>query len=151
MPQLLDSIHLSYIMMMGLKTRNTLIERWCSMNEPATLPEAHVDEVCKRGQGEKTCSFLGHGDGYICYKGSMFEHTIRIRRPKMKAQGDNCSGPPNFSLLTAQASQAEEVPLPKDHVQCGTCKRAFVPSPLDDYYGGTTERDGKCFACLFGS
>ncbi|MBU6231096.1 MAG: hypothetical protein KGI45_01080 [Patescibacteria group bacterium] len=66
------------------------------MNEPTPLSEDRVKTLCKMGRGPDTCSFLIAGTGMCCAKGSVFEQAILERRPTMKAQGDNCSGPPEF-------------------------------------------------------
>ena len=65
------------------------------------LSEDHIQNVCKSGKGEATCSFLGvvPGTGFSCLKGTSIEAIIFQRRAtgEMKAQGNNCSGPPNFT------------------------------------------------------
>lgn len=66
------------------------------------VPAGYEEAVCRMGQGEATCSFLTVGPGgnsmYGCAKGSELERTIKQRRAagSMRAQGDNCSGPPAF-------------------------------------------------------
>ncbi|GEM_PF-2275102 len=69
------------------------------MNEPTKLDETRIKTLCKSGQGRLTCSFLAMAapHGMCCAKGTAFESAIRSRRPTMKAQGDNCSGPPDFT------------------------------------------------------
>ena len=67
------------------------------MNE-ASIPTEHL-KVCQLNQGPKTCAFLAFGEGvYFCAKGGALEKMIRGRLAsgQMKAQGDNCSGPPVF-------------------------------------------------------
>ena len=70
-----------------------------SFHDPVALPVGYEAAVCKIGQGEATCSFLGiTGKGTRCLKGSSFDSQIRERRTKgtMRSKGDNCSGPPDF-------------------------------------------------------
>ena len=67
------------------------------------LSEEHVKEICKMGRGPKTCAFLiMSGKGFECGKGSGVEPCIRMRIAEgiMTAKGNNCSGPPNFALLS---------------------------------------------------
>jgi hypothetical protein len=71
--------------------------------DPVPVPNGHETSVCKKGQGELTCSFLGLSsrDGHLvyeCLKGSSLESAIRgrLREGSMKSKGDNCSGPPDF-------------------------------------------------------
>ncbi len=61
------------------------------------LDEKQIKNVCRPGQGAKTCSFLLAGpDGMECAKGTPLEGMIWARRSTMNAKGENCSGPPNF-------------------------------------------------------
>lgn len=65
------------------------------------LPPNYEDTVCKPRKGEETCSFLGMtGKGFHCLKNSSWEKEIRQRRSEgsMGAKGDNCSGPPDFTV-----------------------------------------------------
>ena len=85
----------------------------CMMNEmfssspqnadPSPLPAGYETEVCKLGAGKDTCAFLAIAPGGTrCVKGSGIEATIRtrLRDGSMGAQGDNCSGPPDFTPNT---------------------------------------------------
>ncbi len=69
------------------------------------VDEARMQTLCKRGKGSETCSFLAleGGAGFVCAKGSDIESIIRRRREEksMRALGDNCSGPPNFTPTPA--------------------------------------------------
>ena len=68
-----------------------------------SLPDKHVDKVCKFGKGAETCSFLALGhDGLSCLKGGSLEGLIRGRRAQktIRAMGDNCSGSPHFSTTS---------------------------------------------------
>ena len=74
-----------------------------TFRDPTPVPD---ETICKKGQGEKTCSFLGveplaHGARLVCLKGSGFESNILKRRSEgsMCAKGDNCSGPPSFAVV----------------------------------------------------
>ena len=65
------------------------------------LSDDHVKDVCRRGQGAATCSFLVVTSGWHCAKEPEFQsvyQTIAVRRftESMNAMGDNCSGPPDF-------------------------------------------------------
>ena len=68
--------------------------------EPAPIPSAYESEVCKADQGESACRFLGFipGEGSVCLKRTAYEAKIarRLSRGTMEAQGDNCSGQPDF-------------------------------------------------------
>ena len=68
------------------------------MNNPTPISKKHVTDVCKLGQGPKTCAFLGISEGPTCLKDSELEDLIRTRleNGSMAAKGDNCSGPPDF-------------------------------------------------------
>ena len=69
------------------------------------MDDNHVQNVCRIGQGKKCCSFLiasGEGEGFACAKEdehlAIFTEILRKRIAKtIKAQGDNCSGPPSFN------------------------------------------------------
>jgi hypothetical protein len=64
------------------------------------LTDKHAQNVCRIGQGERTCSFLANGaNGWECLKGTSLEAHILSRRAKMVAKGDNCSGPPHFAMF----------------------------------------------------
>lgn len=68
-------------------------------SEAHPLPSGYSKAICRQGKGDATCKFLGTlPDGLCCLKGSSFEHHIRERQGSMGAQGDNCSGPPNFTV-----------------------------------------------------
>lgn len=68
---------------------------------PLPVPFGYEKTVCKVGEGSTTCRFCAASNGaYTCTKGTYIEATIRARADgsePMTAQGDNCSGPPNFS------------------------------------------------------
>jgi hypothetical protein len=64
---------------------------------PVSVSVAHMEKVCKPGKGAETCIFLLMGEVWKCAKGSDFQAEILKRRPTMKSQGDNCSGPPGFT------------------------------------------------------
>jgi hypothetical protein len=78
-----------------------LVAKALSKPSSSPLPSNYEDTVCKRGKGEETCSFLGMtGKGFHCLKNSSWEKEIKQRRSEgsMNAKGDNCSGPPNFTV-----------------------------------------------------
>ncbi|MEK7640376.1 MAG: hypothetical protein AAB389_00040 [Patescibacteria group bacterium] len=65
------------------------------------LSDKQVEKVCGLGKGEKTCSFLTMSAyGFECAKKTAIEKIIKERREAgtMNAQGNNCSGPPNFAM-----------------------------------------------------
>lgn len=68
--------------------------------DPRDLTYEHVVNVCALGQGVACCAFLTHGPtGWTCAKAlPAIRATIRVRLAagSMVAQGDNCSGPPDF-------------------------------------------------------
>jgi hypothetical protein len=71
------------------------------LGEPSKLPLGYDENVCKKGRDELTCSFLGFaGTGFSCLKGSSFEFTILQKKAEgsMGSKGDNCSGPPDFTV-----------------------------------------------------
>lgn len=75
-----------------------------SKKEPVAIPEGYRDTVCKMGQGGATCSFLMFGGSqFECAKGSPFESNIRqrLKEGSIRAVGDNCSGPPDFTPTKA--------------------------------------------------
>lgn len=73
------------------------------------MNDQHAKDICKIGQGPECCSFLMMGaGGWQCAKDDPFmESQIIMRRPTMKAKGDNC---PGFviSALVTPASEGEE-------------------------------------------
>ncbi len=67
------------------------------------LPKDYLENVCRFGKGSLTCSFLAMGsEGLSCLKGHPLESIIRQRREAgtIRAKGDNCSGPPVFTIST---------------------------------------------------
>jgi len=71
-----------------------------SQKDPVPISETHIHSVCKTNQGETTCKFLAMASsGMVCAKHSILEGNILSRAGTMLAQGDNCSGPPNFETL----------------------------------------------------
>lgn len=70
------------------------------MSRETKLTDDQVKSLCQPSS-ESTCSFLTMtADGWACAKGSDMELSIRARRSSMRAQGDNCSGPPEFIPIT---------------------------------------------------
>lgn len=69
------------------------------MNE--TLSKEQMENICRVGQGKETCAFLiMTPDGMSCAKGTDSEKILSFRREtgQMRAQGDNCSGPPEYKF-----------------------------------------------------
>lgn len=65
---------------------------------PTRVLDLWVNKACQPGKGPLTCKYLMFGEaGYMCAKGSTFQAFIDTR--SLKAQGDNCSGPPDFQPL----------------------------------------------------
>ena len=115
------------------------------MSDPVILGEKQVREVCRFGQGGKTCRFLINRGDYCCAKSTGLEVIIRRRSAGWEAQGENCSGPPHFTSL----DQGLALPvIPDGYVMCKVCKRVYVCTPVDDYYNNTTNSDGMCNECL---
>lgn len=57
-------------------------------------------DVCLLGKGVTCCSYVGAGkDGLVCLKDTPHHMEMFRRRMTgdMKAMGDNCSGPPDFT------------------------------------------------------
>jgi hypothetical protein len=80
------------------------------MSETLTTPTA----FCRPGEGAACCAFLmlnteATGHDLVCAKGTNMEEFLRMRREtkKLKAQGDNCSGPPNFTPASAAGRERE--------------------------------------------
>lgn len=60
----------------------------------------HLQQVCRPGAGSQTCAYLMLSNaGFQCAKGGVAQMYIDLRLAEgtMKAIGDNCSGPPNFT------------------------------------------------------
>ncbi|MBI4118341.1 MAG: hypothetical protein HY455_02315 [Parcubacteria group bacterium] len=57
--------------------------------------EQHVREVCKLGQGEKSCRYLAMGGrgGWTCLRAKQKEYLDgRVANGQLQAKGDNCEG-----------------------------------------------------------
>lgn len=67
-------------------------------NPVAVTDEKRLNDVCRLKKGRETCRYLAmHPDlGMACAKGSNLQSAIDQRVSGMRAQGDNCSGPPDF-------------------------------------------------------
>jgi hypothetical protein len=77
---------------------------------PTPVSNHRRDTVCGFGKAVETCSFLGMGpEGWCCFKASNFEGMIMERRflGTIKAMGDNCSGPPDFTIETPKKAEVE--------------------------------------------
>lgn len=69
--------------------------------------EAHLNKVCRHGQGASACKFLAVGGkaGPLCMKANVgFKQAHFYRKIDMKEfphdpQGDNCTGAPDFIIL----------------------------------------------------
>lgn len=72
----------------------------------AVPTDRHLDSVCRPGHGGDTCAYLtmrpvAGGSIWQCAKSDpIVTEAIRERLAQgtMKAQGDNCSGPPEWSV-----------------------------------------------------
>jgi hypothetical protein len=63
------------------------------------MSDEWIEAVCRRGQGEHACAFLALSAGWECAKGMPGVATVirrRLDEGTMKAQGDHCSGPPQY-------------------------------------------------------
>ena len=58
------------------------------------IPVEHLEEVCKIGQGNKCCRYIGLSNGWACLKHSSLKDALdaRVRSKAITAQGDNCDG-----------------------------------------------------------
>ena len=67
------------------------------------MKKAFVMATCAPSSGPATCSFLLMGaDGWHCAKeeaGLRAQIEQRRAAGTMKAKGDNCSGPPTFTVI----------------------------------------------------
>jgi hypothetical protein len=84
---------------------NCMLAEAFSKDQPAThdpvdIPSGYEKTVCQPGKGKLTCSFLGMAPAFQCLKGTAFEAELQRRRQEgsMCAKGDNCSGPPDFTV-----------------------------------------------------
>ena len=71
---------------------------------PVTVTPEQTVKLCKKAQGAKTCRFLTIGGpemDFQCAKGSEMHDYLNRRalEGNLKAQGDNCTGPPDFKPL----------------------------------------------------
>jgi len=78
------------------------------------LSEQHVKEICKIGQGIEACCYLimCGTKGFECAKGTILARSFRLKREakSISAQGDNCSGPPNFEpFIMAKQEQHSRI------------------------------------------
>jgi hypothetical protein len=67
------------------------------MSEPTPVTHKQLEQLCKLGCMTATCAYLSNNGQFCCTKGTEMEPAIRERRLTMTAQGDNCSGPPDFT------------------------------------------------------
>lgn len=65
-----------------------------SVEETVELQDEYVARVCKLGQGNKTCRFLGNDGNWACLKLTGLRQAIDLRAESgmMRARGDNCEG-----------------------------------------------------------
>jgi hypothetical protein len=59
------------------------------------IPEKHVKEICKIGQGNECCRYITVGPkGFMCVKYTSIGRYLdsRVEANDMVAQGDNCDG-----------------------------------------------------------
>lgn len=80
------------------------------------IPQVVQDTLCLAGAGKATCRFLTFGPGgWQCAKGSDLEAYLnaRVVRGTLQAQGDNCSGFPEFApKAVASAFRLPDVEVP---------------------------------------
>lgn len=56
------------------------------------IQDKQLKEVCKMGQGEKTCRYIVCGaDGFTCGKNGPLYYDLTFNN-QMRAKGDNCNG-----------------------------------------------------------
>lgn len=94
--------------------------------------EERVKEVCKPGNGDKTCRYLTMGTrGWSCAKASSLKKTLdeKVVTNQMHAKGDNCDGLVGEILKYAEAlksmqtSYSESMPSFEDN---GVLKEIYV-------------------------
>ena len=58
------------------------------------ISDETLHEICKIGQGIKTCRYIGVGNGWKCLKLTELKCQIdkRVKANTFTAQGDNCEG-----------------------------------------------------------
>jgi hypothetical protein len=74
------------------------------------IPDEIVQSVCGLGRGEGCCAFLTARNGFECAKalpGLDSAIRARLEAGEMTAQGDNCSGPPDFATDPLTRSLAD--------------------------------------------
>jgi hypothetical protein len=85
------------------------------MSRPLPILDDHVERMCRPGKGVETCSYLTRGSlGWQCAKGSDLQSLIDARRSAhaMKSMGDNCDGPPSFSVREDKQLPTNSVMVP---------------------------------------
>lgn len=70
--------------------------------ESPKIPEGYPIDVCLMGRGPATCAYFSFGlEGALCAKGMPDVRAnieARLADGSMTARGDNCSGPPDFTV-----------------------------------------------------
>lgn len=65
-------------------------------DERRSIPNAHLQSICKLKQGSNTCRYIGlvPSLGFVCAKKTPMKAMLdeRATEGKMKAIGDNCEG-----------------------------------------------------------
>jgi len=66
----------------------------------SSLPPNYEDTVCRHGEGEEACIFIGTLKEGPCLKKSLYEEIIRQKgtNGSVSSRKDNCSGPPDFTI-----------------------------------------------------
>ncbi len=66
-------------------------------SEPVKISELTAISLCQAGKGAKACRYvMNSGGDWCCAKASDYQAMLDSRKDSMGAQGDNCSGPPDF-------------------------------------------------------
>lgn len=85
----------------GYDCEECMLRKNFVLPKPVSVDDKRAKDICKYGRGPEACRYLMMGDGLHCAKGSDFQSAIDERAPDMRAQGDNCSGQPDFASIVA--------------------------------------------------
>jgi hypothetical protein len=86
--------------------------------------EKHLSEVCKLGSGPACCRYLAFAARFECQKQGELRAVIDARSAAgtMKAQGDNCTGAPDFKPTEELPCSHCGMVLPHVDGRCAICE-----------------------------